>query len=254
MIAYAGRRILLDAGSTDAFCSNADALGISLTHLDACVLSHGHYDHSGGFHALFLRDPAAKAYAQRGALDACFSGSGGMHEISVPQNVASQRDRFILIDGVRELFPGVVLVPHSTPGLDRIGAKSRLYQKRNGQMTPDDFAHELSLVLETANGLVIINSCSHAGAANIIREARAACGQKRVYGYVGGLHMKGKQDGREICTFSDGELDALCDFFVQEGVAQIYTGHCTGAPGFAELHRRLGDRVKRLTTGMVFTL
>ncbi len=254
LIAYAGRRILLDAGSTDAFCANADALGISLTHLDACVLSHGHYDHSGGFHELFLRDPAARVYAQRGALDACFSGSGRMHEISVPQDVASQRDRFILVDGVCELFPGVVLVPHSTPGLDRIGAKSGLYQKRNGQMTPDDFAHEQSLVLDTANGLVIFNSCSHAGAANIIREAKAACGQKRVYGYVGGLHMKGKQDGREICTFSDGELDALCDFFVQEGVARIYTGHCTGAPGFAELHRRLGDRVKRLTTGMAFTL
>ncbi|MCD7806939.1 MAG: MBL fold metallo-hydrolase, partial [Lachnospiraceae bacterium] len=53
LIQYADKRILLDAGSTNAFCQNADAMGVSLTDLDAYVLSHGHYDHSGGFEELF---------------------------------------------------------------------------------------------------------------------------------------------------------------------------------------------------------
>ncbi len=63
LIEHDGRRILLDAGSSEAFCDNAEALGISLTGLDACVLSHGHYDHSGGFEKIFLRNPDAKVYA-----------------------------------------------------------------------------------------------------------------------------------------------------------------------------------------------
>ncbi|MCD8367391.1 MAG: MBL fold metallo-hydrolase [Clostridiales bacterium] len=253
-IEYAGMRILLDAGSTDAFCRNADALGIPLTGLDAYVLSHGHYDHSGGFAELFNREPAARVYAQKGALDTYLSAAGGIHEISVPQQVASHRDRFILIDGIRALFPRVVLVPHSTQGLDRIGARSGLYKRQASQVVPDDFAHEQSLVLDTPHGLVVFNSCSHAGAATILREAKEACGQKQVLAYVGGLHMKGKRDGKEICTFSDAEVDALCDVFRREGVQQIYTGHCTGISGLEALRSRLGDRIHRLTTGLRFEL
>lgn len=254
LIEYAGKRILLDAGSSGAFCKNADALGISLTGLDAAVLSHGHYDHSGGFAELFRRNPAIKVYARKEALEGYFSASGGLHEISVPQAVASQRDRFLLVDGVRALFPGVLLVPHSTAGLDLVGAKGGLYKRQGERLVPDDFAHEQSLVIDTGKGLAIFNSCSHGGAVSIIREAKAACGQERVSAYVGGLHMKGKKDGKELCAFSGAELDALCDGLLKEGVGEIYTGHCTGAPGFAELRGRLGNRVHRLTTGLRFAL
>ncbi len=100
LIEYAGAQILLDAGSTGAFWENAATLGVSLTGLDACVLSHGHYDHSGGFGTLFLHDKAATVYAQRKALNDYYSAVGGMHRISVPQRVASQRERFLLVDCV----------------------------------------------------------------------------------------------------------------------------------------------------------
>ncbi|MCD7824604.1 MAG: MBL fold metallo-hydrolase [Clostridiaceae bacterium] len=253
-IEYAGKQILLDAGSTDAFYENAEALGVSLAGLDAYVLSHGHYDHSGGFEKLFCCVPAAKVYARKEALDVYLSAAGGMHEISVPQKVASDRDRFLLADGIREILPGIILVPHSTKGLDQIGEKCSLYKRQDDQIVPDDFAHEQSLVIDTSNGLVIFNSCSHAGAANIIREAKDACGKKRIYAYVGGLHMKGKKDGKEICAFSDEEIDSLCDIFRQEGIEKIYTGHCTGTPGFEKLQSRLGNRIHRLSTGLRFEL
>ncbi|MCD8155165.1 MAG: MBL fold metallo-hydrolase [Clostridiales bacterium] len=208
-IEYTGKQILLDAGSSEAFWENASALGISLTGLDAYVLSHGHYDHSGGFEKIFLQDMNAAVYARKEALDTYLSASGGMHEISVPQNVASHRDRFLLADDIREILPGVFLVPHSTKDLAQIGKKSGLYKKQMDQIVPDDFAHEQSLVLDTEKGLIVFNSCSHAGAASILQEARDACGHKRVYAYVGGLHMKGKKEGREICAFSDRENNSL---------------------------------------------
>ncbi len=249
-----GRRILLDSGSTEAFYENAKALGIDLTHLDACVLSHGHYDHSGGFEALFRNNREIKVYARYEALQPYLSGSGGMHEIGIPQNVLAYPERFALVDGCAELFEGVYLVPHATEGLEEIGAKSKLYKKPGDGILPDDFCHEQSLVFDTAKGLVIFNSCSHGGAGNIIREAREACGGKNVYAYVGGLHMKGKRGGEEICRFSEEEVDELCGVFRRENVAQIYTGHCTGACGLAKLKERLGDRIHPLTTGLVFEL
>ncbi|MCD8150462.1 MAG: MBL fold metallo-hydrolase [Clostridiales bacterium] len=253
-IEFNEKRILLDAGSSEAFSENAAALGIPLAGLDAYVLSHGHYDHSGGFEAVFRADPNAKIFARKEALDTYLSASGGMHEISVPQNVKTHRDHFIPVDGIREILPDVYLVPHLTANLDRIGEKSKLYKEQQGQIVPDDFIHEQSLVLDTGRGLVIFNSCSHAGARNIIHEAREACGQKPVYAYVGGLHMRGLKNGAEICAFSEREIDDLCHVFLQEGIDKIYTGHCTGAPGVEKLQERLGNRVHRLTTGLQFTL
>ncbi len=253
-IEFGGKRILLDAGSSEAFGENAEKLGISLTGLDAYVLSHGHYDHSGGFDYIFRRDPEAKVYARKEALDEYFSAGGGLHEISVPKNAAVQRERFIFTEGFKEILPQIYLVPHHTEGLELIGEKSGLYKKRGEVILPDDFSHEQSLVIDKEEGLVIFNSCSHGGAINIIREAKAALGQKQIYAYIGGLHMKGRKDGMEICAFSEAEIEELCGVFINENVRKIYTGHCTGVPGFEKLKSRLGERVERLTTGLVFSL
>lgn len=177
-----------------------------------------------------------------------------MHEISVPKNVAAYRERFIEADGVCEILPEIYLVPHTTKNLSQIGEKSGLYMDKNGALVPDDFAHEQSLVIDTQNGLVIFNSCSHAGAANIIKEVKEACGGKRIYAYVGGLHMKGKKDGREIYAFSEEEIDALCEAFLQEDIKKIFTGHCTGQPGFEKLRLRLEDKIHKLSSGLRFEI
>ncbi|MCD8354828.1 MAG: MBL fold metallo-hydrolase [Clostridiales bacterium] len=254
LVEWQGRRILLDAGQTGAFLENADAMGLSLTGLDACVLSHGHYDHAGGFEALLRRDPAARIYAQKSAFEPRLSGSGGrVHDIGVPPAVAEQRERFLLVEDTTEILPGVYLAPHSTANLAQIGAKSKLYRQTGGELLPDDFSHEQSLVLDTARGLVLFNSCSHGGAANILREAREALG-KPVYAYIGGLHLKGKKAGREICTLSPAEMEELCGAFLRENVQLIYTGHCTGGPGLELLRQGLGARLHALTTGLRFVV
>ncbi|MCD7838730.1 MAG: MBL fold metallo-hydrolase [Clostridiales bacterium] len=254
LIEWRGWRILLDAGQSSLFLENADALGLSLAGLDACVLSHGHYDHAGGFGVLLRRDPTAQVYAQRTVFAPHLSGSGGrVHDIGVPPAVAEQRERFLPVEGRAEILPDVYLVPHSTANLAQIGAKGKLYRQAGNEILPDDFSHEQSLILDTERGLILFNSCSHGGAANILREAREALG-KPVYAYIGGLHLKGRRDGREICALSQAEMEELCGAFRRENVRHIYTGHCTGAPGLELLRQGLGERVHTLTTGLRFTV
>lgn len=85
----------------------------TLTGLDAYVLSHGHYDHSGGFEELFRRAPAAKVYARKEALDVYLSAAGEMHEIRVPQNVAFRQE------GIEQIYTGHCT---GTPGYEKLNA------------------------------------------------------------------------------------------------------------------------------------
>jgi 7,8-dihydropterin-6-yl-methyl-4-(beta-D-ribofuranosyl)aminobenzene 5'-phosphate synthase len=254
LIEESGRRLLLDSGSTESFFDNAKALNVSLTDLNLCVLSHGHYDHSGGYGALFKANPDIMVYARKSALNHYYSGIGEMHEIGIPENVLEYSDRFILVDGIRQISDNIYLVPHDVEGLSEIGKKAKLFKLSDGKIVPDDFSHEQSLVYDTPKGLVIFNSCSHAGVCSIISEARRAMGGKNVYAYVGGLHMKGRSHGIETCTFSDAEIDLLCREIKREEIKYVYTGHCTGLIGIEKMQERLGDMVRPLTTGLKFII
>lgn len=251
----ADRKLLLDAGTTELFAENAEEMGISFDDVEVCVLSHGHYDHSGGFTAFFEKNKKAKVYAQESAFRSYYAIHEKLEEIGIPEKVLEQKERFEAVSSACEILPGVFLVPHTTSGLETIGERAKLYKKQGEAIVPDDFAHEQSLVFHTKKGLVIFNSCSHGGVAAIIREAKAACGDVPVYAYIGGLHMKGKTaEGEEICTFTPQELDELCELIKKEKISVVYTGHCTGLPGFDELKKRLGDTILHLTTGLQFAL
>lgn len=252
-IEYNGKKILLDAGQSESFYDNAKKLGIYPENADICVLSHGHYDHSGGFSAVLGRNDKLCIYAQNSAFGEYLSGNGDLHSISVPENVREYKDRFIKVDGFTEISEGIFLVPHGTKDLEKIGERTKLYKRVNGEILPDDFSHEQSLVLNTKKGLVVFNSCSHGGVENIAAEVKRALPNRKIYAYIGGLHIKGTKDGAEICTLSDSELDRLCSFFSDEKTEYVYTGHCTGSAGLEEIRKRLGaDKIHALTTGTEF--
>lgn len=260
-IEYKNKNILLDAGSTEAFAENAGQMGVDLAAVDIAFLSHGHYDHSGGFGAFIRENQSAPVYAMASAMGRYASVSGGsLHDIGVPEPVKEMmKDRLVKIDKVTQVAEGITLVPHSTPGLEKIGERAGLYAW-NGlepgcDLTPDDFAHEMSLVLETEKGLLIFNSCSHGGVQNIIREVKEALPGKKIYAYIGGLHMKGKKDGEEICTFSEEEVKALADTISGEEIEVLLTGHCTGEPAIVMLEKYLPEgRILRLCTGIGYEM
>ena len=57
-----GQRILFDAGQTGAFADNAQNMGVDLSQVDLCILSHGHYDHGGGIKRFLEVNDHAKVY------------------------------------------------------------------------------------------------------------------------------------------------------------------------------------------------
>lgn len=255
LIETSDKKILLDAGCSELFANNADKLNIDLSNVDFAVLSHGHYDHSGGFDVFFERNKNAVLYARAGADGKYYSPNGGIHEIGVPQKVLYYTDRIEYVSDNRQISEGVYLVGHNTPDLQKIGEKVKLYKGEHGEIVPDDFSHEQSLIFDTPKGLIIFNSCSHGTVANIIRETKEFFGDKPIHAYVGGLHMLGKTpDGKEICSFTDFEVDELCDLIKKEKITYLCTGHCTTLDGYDKVKARLGDTAVKLITGLQFEL
>lgn len=241
------RRILFDAGQSSAFADNAARMGVDLSKIDLCVLSHGHYDHSDGLPAFFRENSRARVY-MRGSARKRYYGvkEGKPRYIGVNREIFRRHgDRICFVQGRQELLPGVWLLPHSTAGLESIAARSDLYVRRGLRLRPDDFSHEQSLVLDTEQGLVIFNSCSHAGADNIISEVAAAFPGRQIHSLIGGLHLY---------KLSDGEVRAFAGRVRQSGIARLYTGHCTGERAFAVLKEELGDAAAQLHTGLVIAL
>lgn len=241
-ITYGDQKILLDTGASRLFASNAEAYGIDLADVDMGVLSHAHYDHAGGLETFFQVNKKASFYLQAGTQENCYSKKLFFHKyIGIPKGVLQQyRDRIVFVTGDYKLCEGVYLIPHKTSGLENVGKREKMYTRTGVRWVPDRFSHEQSLVFETEKGLVIFNSCSHAGASTIIKEVRSTFPDKPVYALIGGLHLFNK---------SEDEVREFAANIRETGVEYVCTGHCTGKRAYEVLKEELGERMNQFKVG-----
>lgn len=246
-IEYQDRNILLDTGASDLFMKNAEKLGRKIEDVDYAVLSHAHYDHADGMDAFFGKNKKAKFYLREGSAENCYGKKWIFHRyIGLPKGILEvHRERIVYAGGDYTLCPGVSLIPHKTPGLSRIGKKNLMYIRTKNGWEPDDFAHEQSLVFQTEEGLVIFNSCSHGGAANIIREVKKTYPDQEIRALIGGFHIFGR---------TDPEIRELARDIRDTGVKEIYTGHCTGDRAYQVLKEELGAMAHQLRVGLVIEM
>jgi 7,8-dihydropterin-6-yl-methyl-4-(beta-D-ribofuranosyl)aminobenzene 5'-phosphate synthase len=245
LVEYGGRRILFDAGNDgDIFARNVRALKVDLRHLDFAVISHRHGDHTGGLGYLLRVNPKVTIYAPYErfglfggpvpatiirpdtSLPARMRYFGGTVPAELSSSSAWPRAHFVRVDTLTEVAPGVALVStvSRTPGTLEL--------------------HELSLVLRTPEGLVVIVGCSHPGIETIL-EATRAYGD-HVHEIFGGLHLVSTADP-EIERIAS----ALRDHWRLDLIAP---GHCTGEPAFDALARAFGDRYVYAGLGTVVPL
>lgn len=235
-------RMLLDTGASHLFAQNAERLGIDLDTVDIGVLSHAHYDHSDGLDTFFSLNNLAPFLMREGTCENCFGIRDGMlHYIGIQTGVLKKHEsRIQYVSGVHEIAEGIWLVPHRRQDYSAIALRNDLYTVDGDEHRPDNFAHEQSLVIETRQGLVVFNSCSHVGMTNILADIYNMLGRDDVYAYVGGLHLY---------KLTDEELDALCEEIRHTPIKRIFTGHCTGDHAFQILKEKLEDRIEQFSSG-----
>jgi len=253
LIEFNDRKILLDTGASAAFAANAGAMNADLSKVDVAVLSHAHFDHSNGMETFFAANDHATFYLRKGAGENCYHTHKFLKFFTYQEYIGIKRgwlkryaERIKFASGTAEILPGVFLVGHndevfSAENRAAIAARNGLSIKVNGKYRPDSFEHEQSLVFDTPKGLFIMNSCSHGGADNIVKEIQLAFPGKKIYAMLGGFHLY---------RTSDSQVGAFAERLRDLDVQKIYTGHCTGDHAYEILHEVLGERAQQMYTGM----
>jgi 7,8-dihydropterin-6-yl-methyl-4-(beta-D-ribofuranosyl)aminobenzene 5'-phosphate synthase len=244
------RVILFDTGASDAFLRNADRLGLPLDSVGHVILSHGHWDHSGGLGAALDRVPEAKVY---------------LHPRALGPKYSRHPDRPVRAIGFpKESWSAVCPVMHQVNwttapmclaadiGLTGPIPKWHSLERNSGPFfldpegqQPDPFEDEQALWIRTPTGLVVIMGCAHAGVVNTLEYVRGITGETCIRAVLGGLHLV--KASEERLRFTVEALQRL-------EVAALFPCHCSGESEVALLRAHLGDRVRTLAAGGQYLL
>ncbi len=239
--------ILFDTGQGPALPQNAAALKIPLERANAIVLSHGHYDHTGGLPHALERAPKAKVFLHPEAFAPRFSlRDTVMRAINMPypaeDALKSHPKNIVYTSGPMEIAPGV----HVTGAIPRhnnyVDTGGHFFLDKIG-VRPDPIPDDQALWLDTPAGTVVVFGCAHAGVVNTLEYISEKSGITEFHSVIGGMHL---------ARASQERLEKTADALDRFHVKQIAAGHCTGANAIEFMARRLPGRMIPCAAGSVF--
>jgi len=190
--------VLFDTGYSGIFLDNAQKMGLDLAFLDYLVFSHGHLDHTWGLDALI------KYYTELKIEKRPFKKPVLITHPQTFVSVTSEDiDEFGSLLSERKLAKHFQLQLSKHPQrlsekLTFLGEIPRnntfesvvTYGRKEDAQEDDYVVDDSALVYNSAQGLVIITGCSHAGICNIIEYAKEVCSNDKVADIIGGLHLQ----------------------------------------------------------------
>ena len=235
-----GRRILFDTGANeDTVLRNLKQLKVELNDVDSVILSHNHADHTTGLltlrRQLITASPRAlsRAYAGRGLFWPRVGTNGQVDDRMgrIRKEFEATGATVVEVTGPMEIAPGVWLtgpVPRVHP--ERNWGSLGSVRSDKGDVE-DTVPEDMTLVVQTAQGLVTLFGCGHAGVINTLDHMRKTIDPGPVKAVIGGLHLFAADE--KTLTWTAGELKRF-------QVKEMIGAHCTGIESVYRLRALIG--------------
>ena len=206
--------ILFDVGYTDVFLTNANKLGIDLNEVDYIVLSHGHYDHTGGLRFIKSLDSLKSIFIHKDAFKEKYAKEKTVRFNGIPYKESEldlTKKHLVKIQGFSKINDNFYLLSN----ISHNNKNEKYYV--DGKL--DDFHDETILILEENNQLSLFMGCSHFGVVNGVLEVKKHFQNKKIKNLFAGMHLSSK---------TEKEILEVGEKLFSMGVEKIYPLHCTG--------------------------
>lgn len=239
-----GQKILVDTGASEKTWENAKKLGIDISKIDLVILSHGHYDHSGGILSFAGQNPIAKIYMHTHAgRDYYHLKRGKERYIGIDKKIM-ELPQIILLENGCKINEEISVFAAATGRRKWPQSNLKLKRKEGDEYVQDSFDHEQYVVVEAGKKKVLVSGCAHNGILNILDRFRELykCEPDIV---ISGFHMvKGTDyDAEERMLIQDVAKE------LREMDTKFYTGHCTGIPAFRMMKEIMGEKLVYMHSG-----
>jgi 7,8-dihydropterin-6-yl-methyl-4-(beta-D-ribofuranosyl)aminobenzene 5'-phosphate synthase len=245
--------LLFDTGqSGNVLVHNAEQMRIDFERFDALVFSHAHYDHTGGLtRFLALGRPGIPLFANPDLFRERYAlKDGKAHSIGLrlSQAEVARNVNLHLSAEPAEILPGVWTSGEIADRPDFKGRSSQHHIRVDETWQPDPYKDDLSLALQTPQGLVVVCGCCHAGLLNTLAHIRR-CFSQPVRAIIGGTHLTAARTE---------DLERVKTALRDQGLGcspELYLNHCTGERAQVFLAQAFSEKVKSCPAGteLVFT-
>ena len=234
------KSFIFDTGKTGEFIENAFKMNIDLKNIKDIVLSHSHFDHTGGIRAFTEKcNSSYTLHVNKSFFEEKHRITEVIHEF-LGNNFD---EKYLLNHGIKihylenneyKISKNITLYTNFNSTNDFEIPTRYYFRKIYDNYILDNMEDEISLGIDTKKGLVIVCGCSHIGIANIVENVKKRTG-KKIYGIIGGLHLSKANEER---------MDKVLDYFIKNDIKFFGVSHCTGD--------KFIEKLKKVTNNFIY--